>query len=72
MKSQKLLDALKTIKKYCEKQSFDCEGCLFKADSDRGFDCCLLSRNPCDWHPWKWITDDAFKEIDMDRDYRGF
>ena len=56
MKNQKLLDALKTVKKECLSHEGNCDECpLYE---DKLYRICLITdRYPSEWHPWTWLND---------------
>ena len=56
MNDDKVLEALQVIKKYCEEQNFNCEGCKFYVETDKR--CALAITSPADW------------EINVDKKYK--
>jgi hypothetical protein len=56
MNDDKVLEALQVIKKYCEEQNVNCEGCKLYVETDKS--CTLDITSPADW------------EINVDKKYK--
>ena len=56
MNDDKVLEALQVIKKYCEEQNANCEGCKLYAETDES--CTLDINSPVEW------------KINIDKEYK--